>query len=96
MSQILIAPSSDDVAGICAIYPPGRDLSTMSCEPRHGFSELCAADQPPFVEPKSNDDTSSPKKSSKGCAATPSTPSREAALVFALIGAGLVARRRRA
>jgi len=30
----------DDVAGVCAIYPPGEPLSS-SCPVRHGFSEKC-------------------------------------------------------
>lgn len=38
--------SSDDVAGICAIYPPDRQAATSSCENRHGFSGQCRADQP--------------------------------------------------
>lgn len=38
--------ASDDVAGICAIYPPGRQAATDSCENRHGFSPQCRADQP--------------------------------------------------
>jgi hypothetical protein len=33
--------ASDDVDGICEIYPPGRKVGT-SCEPRHGFSRTCA------------------------------------------------------
>jgi hypothetical protein len=37
----------DDVAGICAIYPPDRKASTDSCDNRHGFSPQCGADQPP-------------------------------------------------
>lgn len=93
-STTLRTLSTDDVAGICDIYPPGRDLSTMSCDPRHGFSELCAAEQPPFVEPGGDDGTPSTKKS-KGCAVTPGAPDSGAAALFVLIGAGLVARRRR-
>lgn len=31
----------DDVAGICAALPPGREVRTNSCEPRHGFSSEC-------------------------------------------------------
>jgi hypothetical protein len=40
--------SPDDINGICAIYPPG-DAIPSDCDitPRHGFSVLCAADQPP-------------------------------------------------
>jgi hypothetical protein len=32
----------DDVAAICAAYPPGRSAATDSDEPRHGFSGGCA------------------------------------------------------
>jgi len=37
----------DDIAAICATYPPDRKPATTSCENRHGFSSECAADQPP-------------------------------------------------
>jgi len=44
--------TADDIAGICAIYPPNEPKSeTCDTEPRHGFSELCAVDQPPPEEP---------------------------------------------
>jgi MYXO-CTERM domain-containing protein len=86
--------SADDVAGICAIYPPGRELNATSCEPRHGFSELCAADQPPFVEPHGND-TTAPEKSSKGCTTAPGTPSGTLGAAIALVAAAAVLRRRR-
>jgi Matrixin len=42
----------DDVAGICAIYPPDRAPATDSCENRHGFSGQCRADQPEPNESK--------------------------------------------
>lgn len=58
--------SPDDVAGICAIYPPGRALGSSSCEPRHGFSELCASEQAPFVEPAPPSEQASSNGSS-GC-----------------------------
>jgi hypothetical protein len=32
---------SDDIAGICALYPPGRNVSADSCIPRHGFAAQC-------------------------------------------------------
>ena len=32
--------SSDDVDGVCAIYPPGHELSRI-CPTRHGFSAIC-------------------------------------------------------
>jgi len=86
--------STDDVAGICAIYPPGRALSTTSCEPRHGFSELCAAGQPPFVEPR-GDDAPSSKKESKGCAVANSTPSHGSGVLLALAAFAALVRRRR-
>jgi hypothetical protein len=38
---------ADDIAGICAMYPPNRNATTASCEQRGGFSPLCGADQPP-------------------------------------------------
>src|SRR5262249_40502589 len=34
--------SPDDVAGICAIYPPGS-IETCDPTPRHGFSTECAS-----------------------------------------------------
>lgn len=37
--------AADDIEGICAIYPPGAETSSASCEPRHGFSEQCAQNQ---------------------------------------------------
>lgn len=38
--------SDDDIAGICAIYPPGAPIPvTCDATPRHGFSALCGADQ---------------------------------------------------
>jgi hypothetical protein len=38
--------AADDVAGICEIYPPSRQAGSASCEPRHGYADLCGADQP--------------------------------------------------
>jgi hypothetical protein len=35
----------DDVAGICDIYPPGENVDTSHCTPRHGFSRDCAKPQ---------------------------------------------------
>jgi hypothetical protein len=37
--------SPDDIAGICAIYPPGQLADDCDITPRHGFSPLCAAEQ---------------------------------------------------
>lgn len=42
---------ADDVAAICAAYPPGEAIPA-SCDdtPRHGYSGLCGADQPKMTE----------------------------------------------
>jgi hypothetical protein len=32
--------ASDDIQGICEIYPPGESIGS-ACEPRHGFSGEC-------------------------------------------------------
>jgi hypothetical protein len=32
----------DDVAGICATYPPNRQVLSQDCTPRHGFSPECS------------------------------------------------------
>ncbi len=37
--------TSDDIAGICAIYPPGEPTSDCDATPRHGFSPCCASQQ---------------------------------------------------
>lgn len=34
--------SEDDEAGMCAIYEPTEDAQAENCEPRHGYSPLCA------------------------------------------------------
>ena len=33
---------ADDIAGICATYPPNRQVSGQDCTPRHGFSSDCS------------------------------------------------------
>jgi hypothetical protein len=60
--------SPDDVTGICAVYPPG-DAIPSSCDttPRHGFSTLCAAEQPAG--------TGSTTGGGGGCAVTAPGPS---------------------
>lgn len=77
--------SPDDVAGICAIYPPGEPISSCDPTPRHGFSGECAADQ------AAEDD---------GCAvAAPGEPGRGGAGAAATAAIALLiaaARRRRA
>jgi len=87
----LRTPEADDAAGLCAIYPPDRTSKTDSCEPKGGFSELCAADQPP-PEPMPNS-----AGSSKGCgiAGQERAPTSAALLLSACVVA-FQRRRRRA
>jgi len=82
--------AEDDVAGICAIYPPDRQAQTSSCVNRHGFSSQCGADQ-------------SPPDESKGCslntrtgvaASQTKSASLLALLVIGACGARLARRRR--
>ena len=46
-STNLRTPGADDIAGICAIYPPQKGASICSCDPtpRHGFSSICGAQE---------------------------------------------------
>jgi len=61
----LASPAADDIAGICEIYPPGRKPSSTSCEPRHGFSELCGDEQP--LDALNPDAEGDGAEDSKGC-----------------------------
>jgi MYXO-CTERM domain-containing protein len=62
----LRTPSADDIAGICAIYPPDREPTSTSCAPRRGFSELCGDEQtdPPIDGEMPGDEAAQ----SEGCA----------------------------
>lgn len=82
----------DDVAGLCAIYPSTRTISSTSCTPRHGFSPLCGADQP---DPVMTDDTQ--PAAPAGCSASARRPTSAFALLGALslACAARFARRRR-
>ncbi|HEX2875579.1 MAG TPA: matrixin family metalloprotease [Polyangiaceae bacterium] len=91
----------DDVAGVCETYPPERKAASSSCEPRHGFSELCGADQPieapsaPGGAGSASDDSAN---ESSGCTFAPpcSTSARHAIwLLGASICAGVFWLRRR-
>jgi len=72
---------ADDVAGICEIYPPGKDTSSCDPTPRHGFSTQCGA----------------PLEDKGCCTTAPGGPSRSGALALlaVLAGASLGAARRR-
>lgn len=54
--QDLRTLSDDDREGICAIYPPGEIAEGCDATPRHGFSTLCADDQPGPVPDEPPDD----------------------------------------
>src|SRR5262249_43352172 len=83
--------SDDDVAAICAAYPPTLPKS-IDCDPtpRHGFSAECASEQPPPKE--------EPPPKQDGCAVA--VPGHDAgpsglALLGLSGGLGAVAARRR-
>jgi hypothetical protein len=78
----------DDIAGVCGIYPPNRQASSTSCEPRHGFSDLCGAEQPAAPPP-----TSSVEENS-GCSQSPGSAQRPAVLFGLLAALALLAFRR--
>lgn len=74
--------STDDIAGICAIYPNGgkriiaggKTVDAEKCDPtpRHGFSSECAAPEAP--DPPG----------SKGCSATPLTAGGVGSILFSM------------
>ena len=74
--------AADDVAGICAIYPPATIPDGCDATPRHGFSALCASDQ---------------AEGDSGCsvAAPVARGGAWASLVVAVAAIGLAARRAR-
>lgn len=84
--------TADDIAGMCAIYPPGAAIPpTCDPTPRHGFSVDCAAEQP---------DTSSSSSGGSsggggGCSITTGHGSSHGVGVIAFLGAiGLALRLR--
>jgi hypothetical protein len=81
---------ADDIAGVCALYPATRVASTSSCEPRHGFSDLCAAEQPEPMTPDGSDDVQT-----KGCAFAPSGRPSFAAVIGLSVLAVWLRRKRR-
>jgi hypothetical protein len=73
---------ADDINGICAIYPPGKDVSNCDPTPRHGFATECG----------------SPPAEKGCCTTAPGTPSRSGSAAVLALLAGLAlgsARRRR-
>jgi hypothetical protein len=95
-SEALRTPNTDDTAGICAIYPPGRQARSASCEPRHGFSERCADAQPPEMKPEPEpDETGKAGDEGGGCSFFPSRPERDGSSLLGVLGALLLGRRRR-
>jgi Matrixin len=87
----LRTPARDDIEGICTIYPPDRKTDGKSCEARHGFSELCGAEQPAELPPK-GDDTDGKvgsNSTSKGCAFSRSGNARGGIPSGALLAVGV-------
>jgi MYXO-CTERM domain-containing protein len=85
----------DDVTGICAIYPPTRQASSTSCEPRHGYSDLCGAQQ--AMQMTETDASSSSVATSKGCGiSTRSNSAPWFPWLMTLAGLALLRLRRRA
>jgi hypothetical protein len=41
---------ADDQAGICAVYPPGRQASACDTTPRHGYQDTCGEGPPPSTD----------------------------------------------
>jgi hypothetical protein len=75
---------TDDIAGICTVYPAGRTANENSCAPRHGFASECG-----MAGHKGCCSTAPGAASSRGAAG----------MLAALMGLGLFAargRRRRA
>jgi hypothetical protein len=96
----LRTPAPDDIAGICKIYPPGRKPTSSSCEPRHGFSGLCAAEQaanPDQGAAGAADGAIDSNDTSSGCSLGPARKSSRVPPVAVVIVLGLSAgvRRRR-
>ena len=87
-SAFLRSLEEDDIAAICATYPPGAPIDP-ACVPtlRHGFSTECGSDQPP------------PEEDEGCCAVAPGAPRRGALAAAAALGSALLlavrARRRR-
>lgn len=69
--------ADDDTTAICEVYPTNREPSTASCEPRHGFSDLCAADQP--------DEPPLVGEAPRGCGLAHDTTSGLASVAFGLV-----------
>jgi Matrixin len=91
----------DDIAGICAIYPPGDPIAEdCDATPRHGFSTACAADQAAgatCIEGKAVWCSCGELPSGGCCAVAPGLPAGEgtAAAAVAALGAVLLGMRRR-
>jgi hypothetical protein len=80
---------ADDIAGLCSVYPPTRHASSTSCEPRHGFSDSCGADQPaPPLE-------ASPDPATSSCSFSARRPNCLGLLMLGALAVFALRRRRR-
>ncbi len=87
--------ASDDAKAVCAAYPPERVPSRTSCTPRHGFSDVCGAQQPANSGTSEGTDAEAAASATaegarQGCAFRPGPPEQmwrwpTAALVAVLV-----------
>lgn len=90
--------AQDDITGVCTLYPPNRQVSSTSCEPRHGYSDLCGAQQtsaPPDTDPTTTPSSTTTKSCSVARVGAGHSDGLLIALFSAGFGATLLARRRK-
>jgi hypothetical protein len=95
-STALRTLEQDDIDGVCSIYPPDREASESSCEPRHGFASECGPFQtePPLSASKGAEEESGGcGVATRGRSSTPS--SSLVALAASALAAALFRRARR-
>ena len=85
--------SLDDVEGICAIYPPNREVGPCDLRPEHGLLRGCVEDDCSAAPT----DDSEPLEPADGCAfvpaARPRLPGAQGVLIGVLLAASLLRRR---
>jgi hypothetical protein len=80
--------TADDIAGICAIYPPDRAVSSDDCSPRNGLASDCG--------PGDGTHCAASSSSSGCCSTAPGRPEPLAVLALsAFASASVIARGRR-
>ncbi len=91
--------SADDIAGICAIYPPGENTAYCNPEPYKGYDPTCFAARDAGCEVTEAQDGFNPNClpiPDEGCAVTTPSPSSPAPWLLAgALALGATLRRRR-